>query len=498
MDKESMLRIENLTKSYSGTVVLNSVSMEIKKGEIHALIGENGAGKSTLCKMIAGAIEPTKGTIIIRGNAYERLTPKKAKEEGVTMVYQEFNLISEMTVYENLFVGKEVRKGVFTDKKKMMEMSRNIFREMGVDIDCTERIKDISVAYCQLVEIAKALLEDSRLLILDEPTAPLTTKEIEILFRVLGKLKGRGISMIYISHRLEEIFQICDRITVLRDGSFIESLDTEGTTKEELIRLMIGRELSQEFPKRHKEADYDGTETVLKVEGLTNGKLKNVSFELKRGEILGIAGLVGAGRTETARAIFGADSITEGEIYIRGKRVRVKSPLQAIRQGIGLIPEDRKRQGVMLLQPISDNISLVVIKELSKRLLVNNKKEKELLDKEINMLNIKLASVKQPVESLSGGNQQKVVLAKWLATKCDILIFDEPTRGIDVGAKKEIYDFLFQLKREGKSVILISSEMSEILNLSDRILVMYEGRMTGEIGYKEATQELVLRKASGM
>jgi ABC-type sugar transport system, ATPase component len=261
---------------------------------------------------------------------------------------------------------------------------------------------------------------------------------------------------------------------------------------------MIGRELSQEFPKRLLEAECDGTKTVLKVEGLTNGKLKNVSFELKQGEILGIAGLVGAGRTETARAIFGADTITEGEIYIKGKKVKVKSPLQAIRHGIGLIPEDRKRQGVMLWQSVSDNISLVVIQELAGRLLVNNKKEKALLDKEINMLNIKLQSVKQPVESLSGGNQQKVVLAKWLATKCDILIFDEPTRGIDVGAKKEIYDFLFRLKKEGKSVILISSEMSEILNLSDRILVMYEGRMTGELGYKDATQELVLRKASGM
>lgn len=304
--------------------------------------------------------------------------------------------------------------------------------------------------------------------------------------------------MIYISHRLEEIFQICDRITVLRDGNYIASLDTKGTTKEELIRLMIGRELSQEFPKRLLEAECDGTKTVLKVEGLTNGKLKNVSFELKQGEILGIAGLVGAGRTETARAIFGADTITEGEIYIKGKKVKVKSPLQAIRHGIGLIPEDRKRQGVMLWQSVSDNISLVVIQELAGRLLVNNKKEKALLDKEINMLNIKLQSVKQPVESLSGGNQQKVVLAKWLATKCDILIFDEPTRGIDVGAKKEIYDFLFRLKKEGKSVILISSEMSEILNLSDRILVMYEGRMTGELGYKDATQELVLRKASGM
>lgn len=498
MEQKPMLRVENITKSYSGTVVLDGVTMEIATGEIHALIGENGAGKSTLCKMIAGAIEPTAGQILIQGKAYDRLSPKKAKEEGVTMVYQEFNLIPEMTIYENLFVGKEVKKGVFVDKKQMLRLSEEIFEEMDISIDCNAKIKDISVAYCQLVEIAKALLEESKLLILDEPTAPLTTKEIEILFQVLMKLKKKGISMIYISHRLEEIFRICDRITVLRDGKFITSMNTEDTNREELIRFMIGRELSQEFPKRVEQNTQNDREPILELKHVSNQKINNISFRLKKGEILGIAGLVGAGRTEVARAIFGADSISEGDIFIKGKKTKIKSPLDAIRNGIGLIPEDRKREGLMLQHSIEANISLVVIQSLSDALFINRKRERELLDREIEMLNIKLQSVKQPAESLSGGNQQKIVLAKWLATECDILIFDEPTRGIDVGAKKEIYEFLFDLKKQGKSIILISSEMSEILNLSDRILVMYEGRLTGEIDYKEATQEKVMSKASGL
>ena len=304
--------------------------------------------------------------------------------------------------------------------------------------------------------------------------------------------------MIYISHRLEEIFELCDRISVLRDGEYITCLNVSDTNKEELIKLMIGRELSQEFPKRLMEVDYDQAETVLEVKNLTNHKIKNVSFSLKKGEILGIAGLVGAGRTEVARAIFGADTISDGEIYLYGKKKKISSPLEAVRNHLGLIPEDRKREGLMLGQSVGANISLVVIKRLSDLFFVNRKRENELLEQEISLLNIKLRSVKQAAESLSGGNQQKIVLAKWLAAECDILIFDEPTRGIDVGAKKEIYEFLFELKKQGKSIILISSEMGEILNLSDRILVMYEGRLTGELGYKEATQERILSRASGM
>ena len=498
MKKNNILQVENLTKRYSGTIVLDNVNLEIKQGEIHALIGENGAGKSTLCKTIAGAIEPSSGQILLNGNEYSKLSPKKSKEEGVTMVYQEFNLIPEMTVYENLFVGKELRKGMFVDKTSMISKSIEVFSEMGISINCNSKIRTLSVAYCQLVEIAKALLEDSKLLILDEPTAPLTNNEIEILFQVLEKLKMKGISMIYISHRLEEIFQICDRITVLRDGKKIKTLDVNSTTKEELIKFMIGRELSQEFPEKNEIKENSTEDIILEVKGLTNQKIKDISFQLKKGEILGIAGLVGAGRTEVARAVFGADTLTSGEIYIKGKKVKVKAPYDAINSGIALIPEDRKREGIMLSQSIGNNISLVVVKELCKGGFISRNCEKKLLDQKIEMLNIKLQSEKQLVKNLSGGNQQKIVLAKWLSTDCDILIFDEPTRGIDVGAKKEIYDFLFQLQKDGKSIILISSEMSEILNLTDRIIVMYEGKMVGELESRKATQELILEKASGM
>lgn len=498
MENDILLSVKGLTKRYSGITVLNRVDMEVHQGEIHALIGENGAGKSTLCKSIAGAIEPSSGTITICGKSYEKLSPAEAKASGIAMVYQEFNLVPELTVYENLFIGKEIRKGPFIDTKSMKEQSQKIFKEMNIAIDCEAKIKDISVAYCQLVEIAKALLEQSRVLILDEPTAPLTNNEINILFKVLGRLREKGISMIYISHRLEEIFRMCDRITVLRDGAFIKCMDTKQTNKEELIHLMIGRELSKEFPERGKDVDHSKAQVVLKVTGLTNHKIKNVSFELKKGEILGIAGLVGAGRTETVRALFGADSLESGEISIKGKVIRIKDPAAAIKHGIGLIPEDRKREGLMLGQSISSNISLVVIKNLSKGLFINDKKEKNLLKEQVERLQIKTGSLEYPASSLSGGNQQKIVLAKWLSTSSDVLIFDEPTRGIDVGAKKEIYDFLFQLREAGKSLIVISSEMSEILNLSDRILVMHEGEISGELSNQEATQDGILTLASGL
>lgn len=498
MNKKTILSVRDLTKVYGASTALDHVSIDFKEGEIHALIGENGAGKSTLCKMIAGAVEPTSGEIVISGASFSSLTPIKSKAEGVAMVYQEFNLIPEMTIYENLFVGKEIKKGLFADTKAMIEKSREIFNEMNIKIDCSAKIKDISVAYCQLVEIAKALLEESKLLILDEPTAPLTNNEVDILFRVLDKLKAQGISMIYISHRLEEVFRICDRITVLRDSRFIQTMDVADTTKMELIRLMIGRELSQEFPERGPEIDYDKAKTVLQVKGLCNRKIKDVSFELKKGEILGLAGLVGAGRTETVRAIFGADKLERGEIYIRDKKLSVKNPATAIKNGIGLIPEDRKREGLMMILSIGSNISIIVIKKLCRALLVSRKKERELLDSKIDLLSIRLSSADKPASSLSGGNQQKIVLAKWLSTNSDILIFDEPTRGIDVGAKKEIYDFLFRLRDEGKSMIVISSEMPEILNLSDRIIVMHEGKVQGELDHRDATQDKILMLASGL
>ncbi|GHV27856.1 ribose import ATP-binding protein RbsA [Spirochaetia bacterium] len=502
MQNDIFLSVRGLTKKYGPITVLKDINIEFRKGEVHALIGENGAGKSTLCKIISGAIAPSDGKIAVNDTVYEGFSPQAARTRGISMVYQEFNLIPEMTVYENLFVGKELRKGVFSDTRSMMRKSAELFNEMGVAIDPSSKIKYLSVAYCQLVEIAKALLDNSRLLILDEPTATLTNTEVDILFRVLAKLKADGISLIYISHRMEEVFRLCDKITVLRDGTFIKTMRVEDTTMEELIHLMIGRELSQEFPPRIAAvpvpADSQKVPPVLRVEGLCNKKIKNISFELKQGEILGLAGLVGSGRSEVVRAIFGADKIEKGEVYVKNKRISIKNPAAAINNGIALIPEDRKREGLMLILPIALNISIIVIKNLSKRLFVSRRMEKALLEDSVKLMSIKASSLENPAGSLSGGNQQKIVLAKWLATKSDILIFDEPTRGIDVGAKKEIYDFLFRLKVEGKSIIMISSEMQEILGLCDRILVMYEGAIKGELNYQEATQEKILSLASGL
>lgn len=498
MENKTILSARKLTKTYGPNTVLDHVSIDFREGEIHALIGENGAGKSTLCKILSGAIDPSSGSVAICGREFSSLTPAVAKEQGIGMVYQEFNLMPELTIYENLFVGKELKKGIFIDNRAMLKQSTEFFENMGIKVDCSQRIKDISVAYCQLVEIAKALLENSRILILDEPTAPLTKSEIELLFKVLNRLKQKGICMIYISHRLNEVFQLCDRITVLRDGQFIKTMDVGETSMEELIHLMIGREMSCEFPPRDGDYDYNGAETILKAEKLRNKTLKDVSFELKKGEILGIAGLVGAGRSEVVRAIFGADRLQSGTITVNGDMVRIKSPQSAIKKGIALIPEDRKREGLMPILSIGTNISIVVIGKLKRLLLISKKREKELLDSKVKLLSIKAPSLRNPVSDLSGGNQQKVVLAKWLSTTADILIFDEPTRGIDIGAKKEIYEFLFALKREGKSMIVISSEMSEMLNLCDRMIIMHEGSKVGELLYQEATQDKVLTMASGI
>ncbi|MDR1430104.1 MAG: sugar ABC transporter ATP-binding protein [Spirochaetaceae bacterium] len=498
MDTSVFLSVKDVSKQYGQVTVLDKFTADFHRGEVHALVGENGAGKSTICKAIAGAIRPTSGTFVVDGKALSGWTPQEAKKAGVSMVYQEFNLIPEMPVYENLFVGKEIHKSLFVDKKAMIAESRRIFAEMGVSINAHAKLKTLSVAYCQLVEIAKALLDNSKLLILDEPTATLTNNEVGILFNVLGKLKDSGISLIYISHRLEEIFTLCDTITVLRDGLLIKTMPVPETTIEQLIHMMIGREMSQEFPPRVESGMPRDEPSPLRVEGVTNKKLKNISFTLKKGEILGLAGLVGAGRTETVRAVFGADKIDAGKIFVKGKEVRFRSPSDAIREGLALIPEDRKRDGLMLILSIMHNISVVVIKNLSVFTIVSGTKEKEITERSRQLLAIKAASMTNLARSLSGGNQQKIVLAKWLASDADIFIFDEPTRGIDVGAKKEIYDFLVKLKVEGKSLIVISSEMQEILGLCDRIVVMHEGEVQGELDWKEATQEKILSLASGI
>lgn len=494
--KEIALSIENLTKRYNGIPALRNASLSFYSGEVHALLGENGAGKSTLCKMLSGAIRPDEGIIRVNGKEFAFLTPSQAMGEGIGMIYQEFNLVSEMTVYENMFLGKEFRKGFGVDVPRMVEKTEDIFKRQNIRIDPYAKIKDLSVAYSQLVEISKAILEDARILIMDEPTAPLTTQEVGTLFELIRHLKQQGVTIIFISHRIEELLDLTDRITVMRDGEIISTVRTSETNQQELIRMMVGRELGTAFPP----ITDDGRrgEMVLKVEGLTTSKVRNVSFELHRGEVLGLAGLVGAGRTEVVRALFGADPILSGEITVKGRRVELKRPLDAIRNGIVLIPEDRKRQGLELLMSILHNISIVKCKDWSKLFAVDTRQENENVRHFIETLSIRLRSPQDPVTSLSGGNQQKVVLAKWLSTQADILFLDEPTRGIDVGAKKEIYDLIDRLRREQKAIIMISSEMQEVIGLCNRILVMHEGNVTGEIPASEASQVRILQYASGI
>jgi ribose transport system ATP-binding protein len=495
-DERICLSTNGLKKTFGGTVALHDASIDFIEGEIHALCGENGAGKSTLCKMLSGAIAPDEGTIAVNGQRFARFTPKEAMHNGISMIYQEFNLVNDLPIYENLFIGKELRHGPLVDRNEMIKRANNVFDMMDIEIDPRKTIAEISVAYCQLVEIAKSLLEEKKILIMDEPTAPLTNQEVDNLFRLVRNLKERGLTIIYISHRMEEILELSDRVTVMCDGAISRTLKTKETDANEIIRLMIGKEASTGFPAN----DGVGTdaEVLLSVSNLKNKKLKGVSFELRRGEILGLAGLVGAGRTETARAIFGADTIESGTIEIYGKKTRIKSPADAVKKGIALIPEDRKRQGIHLELPIFINTSLVVIDKLSKLLTIIKQKERELINAKVNSLSIKLGSADDSANSLSGGNQQKIVLAKWLSTDSEIFVFDEPTRGIDVGAKSEIYYLMDQMRRDGKAILMISSEMHEIIGMCDRVIVLYEGEMMGELGKESMTQKNILEYASGI
>jgi len=495
-EQNVFMRVSGLTKVFGGTVALHDADITFYKGEIHALCGENGAGKSTLCKILSGAISSTSGTISIEGTTHTQFTPKEAKNCGIGMIYQEFNLVPELPVYENIFLGKEPRTCGVIDRKEMIRESEELFQEMHVKIDPCVKICDISVAYCQLVEIAKALKEQVRLLIMDEPTAPLTNQEVEVLFHLVRRLKERGITIIYISHRMEEIFALSDRLTIMRDGAVIQTMATGETNQYEIISLMVGRKLGTEYPCKSG-CVHEGI-PALEVRNLTTRAIKNVSFKLYPGEILGLAGLVGAGRTETIRTVFGVDKMISGEILVNGIPAKIKSPVNAIKLGIGMIPEDRKRQGIHLDLPIRVNMTLITIKQISRWMTVIKRKEKALLDKYIQVLSIKLATPELPVSSLSGGNQQKIVLAKWLATDPDIIFFDEPTRGIDVGAKHEIYLLMDRLRRAGKAIVMISSELPEIIGMCDRVVVMYEGMVTGELAGSEISQEAIMARASGL
>ena len=436
--EDVILKVQDICKYYPGVKALDGVSFEVKRGEVHAICGENGAGKSTFIKILTGAIEPTSGSIVFNGKTFDKLNPKQSMELGISVIYQEFSLVPYLTVAENIFYGREIKKGIFRDVAAMEEKARELCKEMGVDLDVHKRVCDLGVAYQQIVEILKAVSRNTEFIIMDEPTAPLTIKETEVFFKIIEKLKKEKVTIIFISHRLEEVFELCDRASVFCDGKYIVTKDVTELDKKQLIAYMVGRELSDDYPVPKREIG----ETILKAEGLTNKRVKNVSFEIKKGEILGFGGLVGAGRTELVRALYGADPIQSGEIIFKGKKYQPKNPRTGLNAGIGLIPEDRKAQGVVLSLPIRENIVYSILKKVSQFFFVNKKTEKDCVDGYIQDLNIKTPSAEQLVKNLSGGNQQKVVLAKAMATNCEILIFDEPTRGIDVGAKQEIYGLM--------------------------------------------------------
>lgn len=494
MHNNSYLTINNITKKYPGVVALDDVSLCFKKGEIHAIVGENGAGKSTLIKTITGAIRPDKGEIIFEDKRFEYLNPHLAINLGIAAIYQEFNLIKYISVADNIFFGREKSNGIFLNKKNMNRECQEILDSFHIKLSPKEIVKNLGVAHQQLVEISKAVSQNANILIMDEPTAPLTESEIKVMFEVVKKLKEKGVTIIYISHRLEEIFAICDRVSVMRDGKHILTKNVKDTNVNELISNMVGREVSDIYPKREIKKDQ---KTILEVNNLTNKKVKNVSFKLKTGEILGIGGLVGSGRTELAMALFGADSIDSGRIIFKDKQIFNKSPLDSLKNGIGLLPEDRKSHGVLLEMSVCDNITFSNLDNISSLSFINKKIEKKIVEEKIKELSIKTPFISQKAKNLSGGNQQKVILAKWLTTKSEILIFDEPTRGIDVGAKQEIYFIMKELIKQGKSIIMISSEMPELLGVSDRILVMKDGKITGELNAVEASEEKILKLASG-
>lgn len=494
MEQKAIISLRGISKQFPGVLALDDVSFDVYEGETMALVGENGAGKSTLIKVLAGAHYPTSGQFVIDGNTYDGLTPDIADELGISVIYQEFNLMDTLSVAENVYMGRYPMKHGMVDYKKMREDTKKIFDSMNVDIDPTAIVADLSTAYMQLVEIAKSISKNLKILIMDEPTAPLTTAEVDVLFRIMKNLKERGVTILFISHRLQEVFDVCDRVTILRDGKWISTERTADTTKAKLVLGMVGREISDSYPKR----DFEIGETVLKVRNLCGNGVKNVSFDLHRGEILGFSGLVGAGRTEIMRILFGADHVEGGEVEKNGKPLKIKNPSTSIDNGIVLIPEDRKKQGVLLGLPIGQNIALPNLRKISsKGGVMSRSKEKEMVDEQISNLKVSCYGSQQLVGTLSGGNQQKIVLAKWLAGDADIFIFDEPTRGIDVGAKQEIYNLMNEFCRQGKAVIMISSEMEEMLGMADRVVVLYEGKQTGILEKDQITQERILRLASG-
>lgn len=488
------VEMKNISKAFFKNQVLDGVDLVIDDATVLALCGENGAGKSTLMKILTGMVAKDEGTILIDGIEKNYSHLKEAEKDGLIFIHQELNVIPDMTVEENIFLGKEINKGGILDKKTMRKETKDLMEKLGVEIDPRATMSKLSVGKQQMVEIAKALHNDVKVLIMDEPTSALTITETQVLFRIIKSLKERGVSIVYISHRMEEIFEICDKVTVLRDGKCIATKNISEVSVDDVVKMMIGREIGDRYPKR----DNHFGETIFEVKHLSSAPyVRDVSFNLREGEILGIAGLMGAGRSETMHTIFGSIKKDEGEIDIEGQAVHIKNPIEAKKHGIAFITEDRKNEGLLLPFSIKFNISVANLKKLSNKLgILDKNKEKKMTEEAIKDFSIKCSDESQHVESLSGGNQQKVVFAKWVTTDPKILILDEPTRGVDVGAKKEIYDIMNDLTKNGVSIIMISSELPEIIGMSDRVVVLHEGKSVGIVEGSDINEEKIMNLAT--
>ena len=493
MSDNIILRMKNISKRFPGVYALKNVDFELKRGEVHALLGENGAGKSTLIKVLGGIYHAEEGEIEIEGKNVSITSVQDAEENGIAIIHQELVLVPYMSVAENIYLGREAGRGIFVDRSEMTKSAQKILDDLGMDIDARSLVKDLPIAKQQMVEITKAVSVNSKILVMDEPTSSISDKEVENLFKIMRDLTKKGVGIVYISHKMSELDEICDRVTVMRDGEYVGTKNVKETAKDELIAMMVGRTLTNYYVRDYGEPG----EEILKIKGLSDGdKVKGVDFNVRKGEIVGFAGLVGAGRSETMQAIFGLAKEVTGEIYINGNKVEIHNPEEAIRHGLALVPESRKEQGLYLVQSVKYNTTIEVLKEFIGKFRVNDKRETEITQEYIDLMSTKTPSQAQKIGNLSGGNQQKVMIGRGLATKPKVLILDEPTRGIDVGAKSEIYAIMNNLVKTGVSIIMISSELPEIINMSDRVYVMAGGVVRGCINREEISQENIMHLAA--
>ncbi|MCR4590317.1 MAG: sugar ABC transporter ATP-binding protein [Lachnospiraceae bacterium] len=493
MSDKTILRMKKITKTFPGVKALSEVDFDLKEGEVHALLGENGAGKSTLIKVLGGIYHADSGEIEINDKAVKINSVQDAEANGIAIIHQELVLVPYMSVAENIFLGRELGAGISVNLRQQEKEAQEVLDKLGMDIDARSLVKDLSIAKQQMVEITKAVATNSKILVMDEPTSSISEKEVENLFNIMRDLTSHGVGIIYISHKMSELDEICDRVTVMRDGEYVGTKVVKETSRDDLIAMMVGRQLTSYYERDFIEPG----EEVLRVENITDNKrVFNVSFNLKKGEIVGFAGLVGAGRSETMQAIFGLTKGVTGNVYINGKKVDINSPIDAMDNGLVMVPESRKEQGLFLIQDVQYNTTIEILDQFIKNFRVDHSKESEVTQKYIDMMSTKTPSQQQTIGNLSGGNQQKVLIGRWLATEPQILILDEPTRGIDVGAKAEIYAIMNSLIKQGVSIIMISSEMPEIINMSDRVYVMAEGTIKGCIDHEEISQEAIMKLAA--